>query len=214
MVKVNRDDDELCELLKEMLEERSWSLRKLSERTVIDKATISKILNGKRKANLNHLQRFADCFEVPLHKLLKAAGYEVEKKDSKVFSEYHAFLKTMKPFFEENQLPKKNLTVEDIQQELAKYEQFAQTKEGEKTIVNGFAEKLKKVDSIGSAINHLKDFYEKFRLKKGSVKELSLMGGALLYFILTIDYIPDYLFPIGYVDDAIAVQVVVTILKK
>jgi uncharacterized membrane protein YkvA (DUF1232 family) len=34
------------------------------------------------------------------------------------------------------------------------------------------------------------------------------MGSALLYFILPVDVIPDYIFPIGYLDDAIAVQLV------
>ncbi|MDF1508966.1 helix-turn-helix domain-containing protein [Robertmurraya sp. DFI.2.37] len=214
MVKVDRDNNGLCQLLKEMMEERSWSLRKLSESTKIDKATISKIMNGKRKANLTHLQRFAESFEVPLQRFLSAAGYAVEKKDNKMLRDYQLTLETMLPFFEGNQVSKKSLTVEEIERELAKYEQFAQTKEGEDTIVRMFTEKLKKVDSIGPAINHLKDFYEQFRLKKGSVKELSWIGGALLYFILTLDCIPDYLFPIGYLDDAIAVQVVLTILKK
>lgn len=214
MVKVDRDNNGLCQLLKEMMEERSWSLRKLSESTKIDKATISKIMNGKRKANLTHLQRFAESFEVPLQRVLSAAGYAVEKKDNKMLRDYQLTLETMLPFFEGNQVSKKSLTVEEIERELAKYEQFAQTKEGEDTIVRMFTEKLKKVDSIGPAINHLKDFYEQFRLKKGSVKELSWIGGALLYFILTLDCIPDYLFPIGYLDDAIAVQVVLTILKK
>nr|WP_275949849.1 DUF1232 domain-containing protein [Oceanobacillus jordanicus] len=40
------------------------------------------------------------------------------------------------------------------------------------------------------------------------------MGGALLYFVLTLDLIPDYLFPIGYIDDAIAVQLTVSMLAK
>ncbi len=34
------------------------------------------------------------------------------------------------------------------------------------------------------------------------------MGGALLYFIVSVDVIPDYIFPIGYIDDAAAVQFV------
>ncbi|WP_343770096.1 YkvA family protein [Oceanobacillus oncorhynchi] len=37
------------------------------------------------------------------------------------------------------------------------------------------------------------------------------MGGVLLYFITPVDVVPDYIFPIGYMDDAIAVQIA---LKK
>ena len=46
------------------------SMGKLSTLCQIDKATISKIINGKRKANLNHLQRFANAFDVSLNPFL------------------------------------------------------------------------------------------------------------------------------------------------
>jgi len=34
-------------------------------------------------------------------------------------------------------------------------------------------------------------------------EEQAVLGSGLLYFISAVDIIPDYLFPIGYVDDAI-----------
>lgn len=40
------------------------------------------------------------------------------------------------------------------------------------------------------------------------------MGSALIYFILSVDVIPDYIFPIGYLDDAVAVQLVLNALMK
>ena len=55
------------------------SMGKLSTLCQIDKATISKIINGKRKANLNHLQRFANALDVSLNELMHAAGYKVEQ---------------------------------------------------------------------------------------------------------------------------------------
>lgn len=57
--------------LRVLLKERSLSMRRFSELTEIDTATISRIINGKRKANLQHLERFADCLEVPLMDLLR-----------------------------------------------------------------------------------------------------------------------------------------------
>jgi uncharacterized membrane protein YkvA (DUF1232 family) len=56
--------------------------------------------------------------------------------------------------------------------------------------------------------------FERFRLKKGTPRELMLLGGVLLYFILPVDVIPDYIFPIGYLDDAMAVQIVANLLSK
>lgn len=62
------------------------------------------------------------------------------------------------------------------------------------------------MDSVGPFINHLKGFYHKFERKTGTRYQLVIMGSALLYFIIPMDVIPDYIFPIGYVDDALAVK--------
>ena len=47
-------DEKLGLYLKKMLQEHSLSMRKFSELTDIDTATISRIINGKRKANPAH----------------------------------------------------------------------------------------------------------------------------------------------------------------
>ncbi len=189
------------------------SMGKFSELCQIDKATISKIMNGKRKANLNHLQRFADCLGVPLSELMQANGYKIEKKVEQPPSEKQTFIE-MDNLLESANSFGKGLSIEEVKQELAKYELFSQTNEGRETILRSFKEKIKKVDSIGPYINQLEEMYERFRIKKGTPKELALAGGGLLYFILTLDLIPDYIFPIGYLDDAIAVQLVVNFFKK
>ena len=49
---------------------------------------------------------------------------------------------------------------------------------------------------------------------KGTPRELAIIGGALLYFISPIDIIPDYIFPIGYLDDAIVVKIALDLLEK
>lgn len=56
--------------------------------------------------------------------------------------------------------------------------------------------------------------FSMFINRKGSVKELGLMGAALLYFVVTKDLMPDYLFPVGFMDDALVVQVVMKQLEK
>jgi len=42
-------------IIKELLKERSFSMRKLSRLTGMDISTISRIVNGKRPANFNQL---------------------------------------------------------------------------------------------------------------------------------------------------------------
>ncbi|MGE8203189.1 DUF1232 domain-containing protein [Heyndrickxia sp. NPDC080065] len=201
-------------LLKEILKKRSFSMRKLSELTEIDTATISRIINGKRKANPEQLQKFADCLDVPITDLFIAAGYPIEQAQKKPQSDIHISVDSIQNFLESSNLYDKKFTMASVEQELAKYEQYVQTEEGTETILNSFGEKLQKVGSIGPFINQLKDMYEKFRLKKGTPRELALMGSALIYFILPVDIIPDYIFPIGYLDDAIAVQIVINLLSK
>ena len=67
----------LGSLLKTVLRERSLSMRKLSELTGIDTATISRIANGKQPANARHLQRIAHALNFPVGQLFSAAGFEV-----------------------------------------------------------------------------------------------------------------------------------------
>lgn len=71
---------ELGTLLKERLQQRSLSLRELSTYTEIDKATLSRIMNGKRKPTLNHLQRLSDSLNLSLDQLLAAAGFPIKKR--------------------------------------------------------------------------------------------------------------------------------------
>lgn len=44
-------------LLKQIMKQQSMSMRELGILTGIDKSTISRIINGKRKANPEHLQK-------------------------------------------------------------------------------------------------------------------------------------------------------------
>ncbi|MFJ5624347.1 helix-turn-helix domain-containing protein [Peribacillus loiseleuriae] len=205
----------LGSVLKGILKERSLSMRKLSELTGIDTATISRIINGKRKANPEHLQKFAHSLGVPTAELFVAAGYDIEQKpkQEKLDSDIQRSVNSIQNFLESSNIDMKNFTITSVEQKLASYEQYTQTEEGKETILNSFGEKLQKVGSIGPFINRLKDMYEKFRLMKGTPGELALIGSALLYFILPVDAIPDYIFPIGYLDDAIAVQLVTNVLS-
>jgi uncharacterized membrane protein YkvA (DUF1232 family)/DNA-binding Xre family transcriptional regulator len=196
-------------LLKELLKEQSLSMRKLSELTEIDTATISRIINGKRKANPEHLQKFARCLGVPIADLFEAAGYPIEQNnETQLTDDFHSSIESIQKILENSNMYDKKFSIKSVEQQLANYKQYAQTDEGKDTILNGFEEKLKKVGSIGPFINNLKEMFVKFSKMKGTPVQVALMGSALLYFILPVDVIPDYIFPIGYLDDAIALQLI------
>src|SRR5699024_6064789 len=67
--------------LKNEVKSRSLSLRELSKLTDIDHATLSKIINGKRTANLNHLKKLSESFGTELEQLLKMAGFTDSESD-------------------------------------------------------------------------------------------------------------------------------------
>ena len=104
-------------------------------------------------------------------------------------------------------------SIASLEQELSNYEQYVQTEEGKENILKGFGEKIKKLASIGPFISQLKEMYEKFRLNKGTPRELAIVGSALIYFIVSVDIIPDYIFPVGFIDDAMAIQIVANLLN-
>lgn len=201
-------------LLKETLREHSLSLRKFSEITSIDTATISRIINGKRKATPEHLQKFADCLGVPATDLFVAAGYPINGRTEHSISDIHSSIDSIQKILESSGLYNTAFSIENVNQQLMSYQQYSQTEEGQKSILSGFEKKLRNTGSIGPFINQLKEMFEKFRSKKGTPSELAIIGSALIYFIISVDVIPDYIFPIGYLDDAIAVKLTLTLLSS
>ncbi|MED1203552.1 DUF1232 domain-containing protein [Heyndrickxia acidicola] len=202
-------------LIKERLKERSLSMSKLSELTKIDTATISRIINSKRKASPEHLRKIAECLEIPISELFVATGYLPESEVEKQYTDdLHSSIDTIQTILETSNLLDKKFTIKHVEQKLTTYAKFSKTEEGKEIILTGFEEKLQKVGGIGPIISQLKDMFDRFRLKKGTPSELAIMGGALIYFILPVDLIPDYIFPIGYLDDAIVVQLALSLLQK
>ena len=198
--------------LKDLLREKSLSMRKLSKLTDIDPATISRIVSGKRNATPEHLRKIAQCLEIPIVELFQAAGYPVEKKSDS--DDLYSSLDSIQKILESTNLLDHPFSTEQVESELEKYRQFAATAEGEETILKNFGDKLGKLGSIGPFISRLKDMFDTFTSKKATAHQLAIMGSALLYFIVPVDVIPDYIFPIGYLDDAIAVHLVSVILSK
>ncbi|WP_456266531.1 MULTISPECIES: DUF1232 domain-containing protein [unclassified Bacillus (in: firmicutes)] len=204
---------ELGQILREKLQQRSLSLRELSSYTGIDKATLSRIMNGKRKPTLNHLQRLSDSLNISLDQLLTASGYPIKNKkahDDTFIQAVEEIEKTLK----DQEVYDGTFSQTKLEQKLNEYEAYSQTAEGKETITAKFEKKMKTLSGVGPFLEQLKNMYSLFINERGTPRELMLMGGALLYFIMPVDLIPDYIFPIGYIDDAAAVQVVLNQLTN
>ncbi len=190
--------------LKALIQARSLSMRKLGEQTGIQPATISRIINGKQKAGIRHIELFSKALQVSVDHLLEAAGIikrEITVSGGNDFSDIFS----SELFSEE--LVNYSAIVPKIQQELDRYEQYALTEEGRQLIRNQFIIKTQQVDAMGPYMEQLEELYKQFESTDLEEDNRATIGSVLLYFILSTDVIPDYMFPIGYLDDALAIKI-------
>ncbi|MEI4526331.1 DUF1232 domain-containing protein [Priestia megaterium] len=207
-------DQSLGLLLRSLLKENALSMRKLSSLTGIDTATISRIINGKQQAHLHHLKQFAHYLNTPLEALIDPAGAASNNTENELETGIHYSIDKIQEILKSFNIVDTNFTIERVEQELTKYKQYAQTDEGNSMILNNFQTKIEQVGSVGTFIDQLKQMYLEYCDEKTSAAKRSILGSGLLYFILPTDIIPDYVFPIGYLDDAIAVQLVMNQLAE
>ncbi|MDR0266517.1 DUF1232 domain-containing protein [Paenibacillus sp.] len=199
-----QEPNQLGLLIKETLTTRSMSMRKLSAATGMDTASISRIVNGKQPPKLEHLKLFARHLDIPMLELLNAAGFEaMEPKDG---------LGELRDALEGSGINVDNMASQ-IRRELDKYETYAMTEEGKELIESSFLPKLDQLRSAGYYIDQLRELYKDYDSGQLPEAEKHVIGSGLLYFVLSTDIIPDFSFPFGYIDDAIAVRIVMERLE-
>lgn len=201
-------------LIKTLLKKHSLSMRKLSRLTGINTATISRIVNGKQQANLNHLQQFANHLNTSLEELIEAAGYEMGEKEEKSILKIPNLEDAVQEILKFFNLVDTQFTVASVEKELAKYEEYAKTEEGHRIICENFKKKMEQIGCVGPFIEQMEQMYSQYCDSTTVTDKRSIIGSALLYFILSTDIIPDYVYPFGYLDDTIAAQLVLKRLEK
>lgn len=187
------------EIIKAAMKERGHSVRELSALTGISPSSISRITNCKQSASLRQLRVFSEHLGIPTERLLPGAGVN-EPYDGANF-----MLDTIREILDYYNMDIGSVLA-DINKELAKYEQYAKTEEGKSKIVNEY--KQKREACSGLIAERLDMMYRLFLSEETLENAKPVIGSGLLYFILSADTIPDYIFPIGYLDDAIAVRII------
>ncbi|WP_252244563.1 MULTISPECIES: DUF1232 domain-containing protein [unclassified Clostridium] len=212
------DDQNFGEFLKQLLQDNKISMGKLSIETGINKSTISRLANNKQKPNINHLKKFSKVLNVSLEELFKASG--IDLKENSLTEEINLVDTTIEDdYFDTDDILKFSDKLKDtnleknIKKELNKCEKYVQTEEGRDLIHRDFNNKIENLSQTGSFISTLKELYEKFCSVNITEKEFILIGAALIYFVLPIDLIPDFIFPIGFIDDMIAIKLVLNLLN-
>lgn len=198
--------------LKEVMYQKGLSLRKLSKQVDIDVSTLSRMINNKQKPNMNHLEKLSEALDMPFDELLVDMGYDF-KLNKRVSSN------SLDRLIAEGKVGNEDIfnicthledekVVNDIEKELDKYSQYMYMPEGKEMIMNGFESKLKSVGQIGPVIELIKSLYQEFCQLDITLAMAILIGSGLLYFIISPDVIPDFLFPLGFIDDVIAIKMI------
>lgn len=205
-------DGHFGEFLRQELEKANLSMRKLARRCGLDPSIISRLVSGKQRPRPEHLTKIAEALQIPPIDLWRAAEYDIsdDLADSASDSSYDnkgaSLLADQLKSFSFPEI--KNLDVNHIVAELEKYRVYASTSEGKTVIENGFQSKVDQVSGIRPFLEKLNVMYRLYVNDETEPKSKQLIGSALLYFILATDIIPDYMFPVGYLDDAIAIDIV------
>ncbi|MCE4050793.1 DUF1232 domain-containing protein [Bacillus sp. Au-Bac7] len=208
------NENKLGHLLKTTLENQKISMSKLSLETNIDKATISRIISGKRKATPKHLQAISESLHIPVYELFTAAGYTEKSTEADNHFELHAKIDAIQNMINSSGMYSDTFKIEEVEKQINVYSNNVHSSEEQKNLITQFKKKVKKLGSEGPFIQQLEELYYKFRYKKGSPAQLLLMASGLFYFVSTLDVIPDYILPIGYLDDVIAINIILDRISK
>ena len=183
--------------------QKNMSMRQLAAETGIHVSTISRILSGKRQPTLAHLRSISLVLHIPLNKLLDEGAKHQDE----------VFMDQVQELIQSMQLPIQRFTMKNLKEKLIEYQQISKTYVGNQKIVEPMTSKLSELKGQGPFIEQLKVLYKTFLDNNRPKKDLLLVGSALIYFITVADLIPDYLFPMGYLDDALVIQYVMQTLS-
>ncbi|WAH44044.1 helix-turn-helix domain-containing protein [Alicyclobacillus fastidiosus] len=192
--------------VKTLLVERSLSMRQLAKSTGINVSTISKMISGKQRINPDYLQRITHHLFVPVDTLFAAAGFDVGS--SSTLPSEDPSVETLETLYCKQVLRLSNSIKGRLNRNVRRYELYAKTSEGRKVIIAQFPVKREQISATGTFVNEMDTLFHRFTQPDITNEEQAVIGSGLLYFILATDVIPDFVFPIGYLDDAVALQLI------
>lgn len=195
--------------LKVMLQEKGYTMTKLAKECDLDKATVSRIANDKQQPNINQLKGFSKVLGVPLKKLLNAAGHELVEEISTPKEENAVYdFSNDEDILNFTNLIKSDELVEKVEREFNRCIDYIKTDEGKNVLKESFDKKVNNVESKGKFVDKINELYAIFCKSQLNSQTYIIIGAALLYFVITLDIIPDYIFPIGFIDDMIAINLI------
>ena len=211
---MSNDDNTLLKVeINNYLTENNLSLRKFSKIVDIPTSTLSRIINSKQKPSITHIKKLSKFIPLFLNSFLnddlssKDINIDITNTQALQNNELYNILK-FSQFADSKKLN------QEINNQFNKCKEYAKTQDGINMIKSDFDRKIKEINGVGPLIDSLENLYSRYILENPSSTKALIIGAVLLYFIIPLDVIPDYLFGIGYIDDMLLLQFELSVLDK
>ncbi len=178
------------------------SLRALARRAGIEHSTLSRLLRGKSRPTMTLLATVAPHLHIEAAELLQAAGILPEEPARVPWQALHAF----------GLDPAIDTTL--VSDQLVRLRLYAESAEAREIVTERLEPKIEQLGARGPAIEHLRQLAHTYLNEQEPPEVRTLAGSGVLYFLMAMDHIDDHLFPIGYLDDAVAIALVEQELTK
>lgn len=195
-------EDRLARLMQERMAAEGLSLRALARQAGIDHSTLSRLLRGKSRPSMTLLAAVAPHLHLETTELLQAAGVLPEEPARIPWEALHEF----------GLDPTIDTTL--VTDQLLQLRLYAESAEARAIVRERLEPKIKELGARGPTIEHLRQLAHTYLNEQEPSEVRMLAGSGVLYFLLAMDYIDDHLFPIGYLDDAVAIALVEQELTK
>ena len=194
--------DPVARLIEERRRELGFTLRRLARLAGVSHSSLSRLLAGRTTPGPGLLRALAEPLGLPPDVLLAAAGLASETQDA---------WRSLRDMGMEPAPPR---LVAQIAARLEELRAEAAGATARQSVREGLNSKLELLGAAGPVIERLRRLAALY-LDEGAPPDLRwIAGGAVLYFLAARDAIDDTMFPIGYLDDAVAVALTEAQLRR
>jgi transcriptional regulator with XRE-family HTH domain len=188
-------DDQLVRRLRAGMREQHLSMRALARRAGVSHSALSRLLARRSRPTTRVVQAMATALGIPTEALVGAAAAGPGQSET-----VWGLLRDM------GMDPAPAALIGQVRADLARMREYAATDEGLALVRDAFERKLVAIGARGPVVERLRTLTQLY-LQVGHAPEAARIaaGSAALYFLHAMDAIDDFMWPIGYLDDAVAI---------
>ncbi len=188
-----RADEHLARLITGRMAAQGLSLRALARQAGVSHSSISRLLRGRARPTADLLRAVAAPLGLPADELLGAAALAPAGAGD--------VLSALRGLGVDPAPPE---LIGHVQAELARLREYAATAEARAAVRRDLDRRLAALGARGPVAERLRGLARLY-LSDAPAPARTAAGSAVLYFLQAVDAIDDFMWPIGYLDDAVAV---------